>query len=68
MSTKNINDDNKKRKLEADPIEAMFELNMGDFLTEFLISDDLVQKINTSSHDKTAGLKKQLKELISVYS
>ena len=58
----------KKRKIEADPIEAMFELNMGDFVTEFLISDDLLKKINNSNHDKTAGLKKQLKELIGVYS
>ena len=58
----------KKKKLEADPIEAMFELNMGDFVTEFLISDDLLEKINNSNHDKNEGLKKQLKELISVYS
>ena len=57
-----------KRKLEADPIEAIFELNMGDFLTEYLISDDLLDKINTSNHDKTEGLRKQLQELISVYS
>ena len=68
MST-NIGDSmDNKRKLEADPIEAIFELNMGDFLTEYLISDDLLNKINTSNHDKTEGLKKQLKELISVYS
>ena len=57
-----------KRQLEADPIEAIFELNMGDFLTEYLISDDLLDKINTSNHDKSEGLKKQLRELISVYS
>ena len=57
-----------KRKLEADPIEAIFELNMGDFLTEYLISDDLLSKISASNQDKTEGLKKQLKELISVYS
>ncbi len=68
MST-NIGDSmDNKRKLEADPIEAIFELNMGDFLTEYLISDDLLKKINTSNHDKTEGLKKQLKELINVYS
>lgn len=68
MST-NIGDSmDNKRKLEADPIEAIFELNMGDFLTEYLISDDLLNKINSSNHDKTEGLKKQLKELISVYS
>ncbi|MCQ2957562.1 MAG: HD domain-containing protein [Candidatus Gastranaerophilales bacterium] len=62
------NIENNKRQLEADPIEAIFELNMGDFLTEYLISDDLLDKINTSTHDKTEGLKNQLKELISVYS
>jgi len=62
------NIENEKRQLEADPIEAIFELNMGDFLTEYLISDDLLDKINTSNHDKTEGLKNQLKELISVYS
>ena len=62
------NIENEKRQLEADPIEAIFELNMGDFLTEYLISDDLLDKINNSNHDKTEGLKKQLKELISVYS
>jgi len=68
MST-NIGDSmDNKRKLEADPIEAIFELNMGDFLTEYLISDDLLDKINTSNHDKTEGLRKQLQELISVYS
>ena len=51
MST-NIGDSmDNKRKLEADPIEAIFELNMGDFLTEYLISDDLLNKINTSNHD-----------------
>jgi len=57
-----------KRTLEADPIEAIFELNMGDFLTEYLISDDLLDKINASNHDKNEGLRNQLKELISVYS
>ena len=62
------NIENEKKQLEADPIEAIFELNMGDFLTEYLISDDLLDKINNSNHDKTEGLKKQLKELISVYS
>ena len=42
---KNIGDSmDNKRKLEADPIEAIFELNMGDFLTEYLISDDLLDK------------------------
>ena len=68
MSLNTEDNMDKKRKIEADPIEAMFELNMGDFVTEFLISDDLLEKINNSNHDKTDGLKKQLRELISVYS
>lgn len=68
MSSNIENSMENKRALEADPIEAIFELNMGDFLTEYLISDDLLDKINTSTHDKNEGLRNQLKELISVYS
>ena len=30
----------------ADPIEEMFALNLGDFLTESLISEDLAKKIS----------------------
>ncbi len=59
---------NKKDNYINDPIEAMFELNMGDFLTEYLISDDLLKKINDTSKDKQEGLKNQLRELISIYS
>ncbi len=54
--------------LENDPMEAIFALNLGDFVTEHLISDDLLGKINTSVQDKVSGLKNQLKELISIYS
>lgn len=54
--------------LENDPMAAIFELNMGDFLTEHLISEDLLKKIDTSVKDKTEGLKNQLSELISIYS
>ena len=54
--------------LENDPIEEIFALNMGDFLTEHLISDELLGKINVSVKDKITGLKNQLKELISIYS
>ncbi|MFA6988517.1 MAG: HD domain-containing phosphohydrolase [Candidatus Gastranaerophilaceae bacterium] len=56
------------KSIENDPIEAIFELNMGDFLTEHLISGDLLNKINTNVKDKTDGLKNQLRELISIYS
>lgn len=54
--------------LESDPLEEIFALNLGDFLSEYLISDELVQKISKTSVDKREGIKKQLKELISIYS
>lgn len=49
-------------------MEAIFALNMGDFLTEHLISQDLLKKIDISVKDKIDRLKKQLSELISIYS
>ncbi len=54
--------------MDADPLEEIFALNLGDFLAEHLISDDLAQKIGHKPVDKTASLKNQLKELISIYS
>lgn len=55
--------------LGEDPLEEIFALNLGDFLTEHLISDELAQKIQKhDANDKTGGLKKQLRELISIYS
>lgn len=54
--------------LNNDPMDAIFELNLGDFLTEHLISKDLASKIKTSVSDKIPRLKNQLKELISIYS
>ena len=54
--------------LEADPIEEIFALNLGDFLSEHLISKELAQKIERKNEDKTLSLKKQLKELVSIYS
>lgn len=54
--------------LESDPLEEIFALNLGDFISEHLISDELVQKISRSSVDKLSSLKNQLKELISIYS
>lgn len=54
--------------LESDPLEEIFALNMGDFISEHLISDELIQKISRSNTDKLNGLKNQLKELISIYS
>jgi len=55
--------------LTEDPLEEIFALNLGDFLTEHLISEDLAVKIkNHDSKDKIENLKKQLRELISIYS
>ena len=51
-----------------DPIEEIFVLNLGDFIAENLISEDLARKIGNSVKDKKSGLINQLKELISIYS
>ncbi len=54
--------------MDSDPLEEIFALNLGDFLAEHLISDDLAQKIGHKPVDKVLSLKNQLKELISIYS
>lgn len=54
--------------IEGDPLEEIFALNLGDFVSEHLISDELVNKIGKNVKDKTIGLKNQLSELISIYS
>lgn len=55
--------------MENDPLEEIFALNLGDFLSEHLISKDLAEKIGEHSQDeKKARLKNQLTELISIYS
>lgn len=54
--------------MDQDPIEEIFALNLGDFIAENLISEDLAKKIGNNVKDKKVGLKKQLKELISIYS
>lgn len=54
--------------MEGDPLEEIFALNLGDFVSEHLISDDLVKKISSSDKDRIKGLKNQLRELISIYS
>lgn len=54
--------------MEGDPLEEIFALNLGDFISEHLISEDLAKKIGTSNKDKRAGIKNQLRELISIYS
>lgn len=54
--------------LGQDPIEEIFALNLGDFITENLISEDLAKKIGSNVKNKKESLKNQLKELISIYS
>ena len=50
-----------------DPIEEIFALNLGDFIAENLISEDLAKKISTKANKKER-LQNQLKELIDIYS
>ena len=52
----------------ADPIEEIFALNLGDFLSEHLISEDLAKKIGKNEKNKKKRLIEQLKELVSIYS
>ena len=54
--------------MNADPIEEIFALNLGDFMSEHLISEDLAKKIGTNAKDKKNRLVDQLKELVSIYS
>ena len=54
--------------MEYDPLEEIFALNIGDFISEYLISEDLANKIGKDVKDKTTKLKSQLQELISIYS
>lgn len=51
-----------------DSLEAIFALNMGEFVTEHLISDDLLSKINHSISANPDRLRKQLEELVQIYS
>ena len=64
MYTRSIN------LLEDDPLEEIFALNLGDFFTEHLINPEFVDKISKKAKDKDKkeSLKKQLEELVSIYS
>ena len=56
-----------ERFLGSDPIEEMFALNLGDFISENLISEDLAKKVSAKANKKER-LQNQLKELIDIYS
>lgn len=51
----------------SDPMEEMFALNLGDFISETLISEDLAKKISITANKKER-LQNQLLELIDIYS
>lgn len=55
-----------------DSFEAIFALNVGDFVAEDFLSRDLLDKIsskiNTTPEERTNRIKQQLKELVSIYS
>ena len=50
-----------------DPIEEMFALNLGDFISETLISEEFAKKISVSANKKDR-IKNQLRELTDIYS
>lgn len=51
-----------------DPLEAIYALNIGDFIAESLISDELLGKISKRLANNPNKLKAQLEELIHIYS
>jgi HD-GYP domain-containing protein (c-di-GMP phosphodiesterase class II) len=51
-----------------DPIEAIYALNIGDFVAESFISDELLSKITDRLGDNPGKLKAQLEELVHIYS
>ena len=53
--------------VDGDPLEEIFALNLGDFISENLISEDLAKKISIKSNKKER-LVNQLRELIDLYS
>lgn len=51
-----------------DPIEAIYALNIGDFVADSFFSDELLHKISHRLADDPGKLKAQLEELIHIYS
>ncbi len=54
--------------IDDNPMEELFALNLGDFISEHLISQDLAQKIGEHKKDKRARLIEQIQELTGIYS
>lgn len=51
-----------------DPMEAIYALNIGDFIAESFISDELIAKISSRISDSPDHLQRQLEELIDIYA
>ncbi len=51
-----------------DPMEAIYALNIGDFMAEDFISDDLLGKISDRLANDPDKLKNQLDEMVQIYS
>jgi HD-GYP domain-containing protein (c-di-GMP phosphodiesterase class II) len=49
-------------------LDAIYALNIGDFVTETFLSDALVDKINTRISSEPQKVQQQLEELIGLYS
>ena len=54
--------------IDDNPMEELFALNLGDFLSEHLISADLAEKIGSHDKNKRSRLVEQIEELTSIYS
>ena len=54
--------------MDNNSMEELFALNLGDFLSEQLISEDLAKKIGQKEKDKKSRLAEQIKELTQIYS
>src|SRR5262245_57280498 len=52
----------------SDPLEAIYALNIGDFVAESFISEDLLNKISQRIAGDPDKLRAQLEELIQIYS
>ncbi|MDX2085115.1 MAG: HD domain-containing phosphohydrolase [Candidatus Melainabacteria bacterium] len=52
----------------ADPLEAIYALNIGDFMAESFISDQLLDRISERLSEEPDRIKLQLEELVQIYS
>lgn len=53
---------------DSDPLEAIYALNIGDFIAENFISDELLLRISNRMGEDPTRLQAQLEELVQIYS